>query len=72
MVVFTFSVLDQKYPFWTKLFQKNKNCQFNLKFGTKTNSNMQNSMVVFILFVLGWKYQFWANLIQKIKIVTSN
>ena len=69
MVVFTFSVLDRKYPFWTKLFQKIKTVSLTWSLVTKTNSNMQNSTVVFILSVLGWKYQFWANLIQKIKIV---
>ena len=30
-----------------KFSPKSENCQFKLKFGTKTNSNMQNSIVVF-------------------------
>ena len=30
-----------------KLGPKNQNCQFKLKYGTETNSNMQNSMVIF-------------------------
>ena len=39
-----FSVFDQKFPFWANLIKKSQNCQFELKFGTKTNSNMQNSI----------------------------
>ena len=39
-MVFTFSVLDQKSPFWIyKSGQKNQNCQLKLKFATKTNLN---------------------------------
>ena len=49
---------------------KNQNYQFKLKFGTYTNSNMQNSMVMFILSVFDWKYPFWANLVQKVKIIS--
>ena len=66
-----FSVFDRKFPFWSYLVrfnQKNQNCQFKLKFGTWTNSNMQNSMVMFILFVLDWKCHFWTSLVQNIKI----
>ena len=59
-----------KIPFLGKFGPKNQNYQFKLKFGTYTNSNMQNSMVMFILSVFDWKYPFWANLVQKIKIVT--
>ena len=36
----------RKHPFWRSLAKK-KNCQFKLKFGKKTKSNMQNSMVMF-------------------------
>ena len=49
---FTFSVFNQKYFFWTNLVQKNQNCQFKLKFGTYTNSNMHNSMLVLTFSVL--------------------
>ena len=69
MVVFTFAVLHWKYPFWGKFGPKNQNCQFKLKFGTKTNLNMQNSMVVFTFAVLHQRYPFRANLFQIIKIV---
>ena len=34
MVVFTFSVLDEKQPFLGKFSPKSNNCQFMLKFGT--------------------------------------
>ena len=34
-------------PFLGKFGPKNQNCQFILKFGTWTNSNMQNSMAIF-------------------------
>ena len=50
MVLFTFSVLDQKHPFCANLVQKSK--LFKLTFNTKTNSNKQNSMVVFTFSVL--------------------
>ena len=53
-----------------KLGQKNQSCQFKLKFGTYTNSNMQNSMVVFTFSVLDRKHPFWENMVQKIKIVS--
>ena len=42
-------------PFLDKFGRKNQNCQFKLKFGASTDSNMHNSMAVFILFVLDWK-----------------
>ena len=38
--------------------KKNQNCQFKLKFGTFTNSNMQNSMVLLILSILDRKHPF--------------
>ena len=57
-------------PFLRKLGPKNQNRQFKMKFGTLTNSNMQNSMVVFTFSVLDQKHTFWVNLFQKIKIVS--
>ena len=41
------SVFGWKYHFWVNLVQKIKNCLFKLKFGTWTNSNMQNYLVMF-------------------------
>ena len=56
-------------PFLGKFGPKNQNCHFKLKFGSQTNSNMQDSVVLFTFSVLDWKHPFWANLVQKIKIV---
>ena len=53
-------------PFLGKFGPKKSKLKFKLKFGTQTNSNMQNSMVVFTFFILDWKHTFWANLVQKI------
>ena len=65
-----FSVCHRKFPFLGKFCQKNQNWQFKLKFGTQTNSNMQNSMALFIFSVLDRKHPFWANLAQKIEVVS--
>ena len=52
-VVHFFCFRSEK-PFLGKSSQKNRNCQFKLTFGTKTNSNMQNSIVIFtFLFQIG-------------------
>ena len=64
------------FCFWVEILflgkfgPKNQNCHFKLKFGTYTNSNMQNSMVMFSFSVFDRKYPFWANLVQKVKIVS--
>ena len=53
------------FRFWLRLLllgksgPKDQNCQFKLKYGTHTNSNMQNSMVVFTFSFLYWKHPFW-------------
>ena len=44
----------RQIPFLSKFCPKNLNCQFNMKFGTKTNLNMQKSI---------WTYKsihFWC------------
>ena len=56
--------------FLGKLGPKNQNYEFKLKFGTETDSNMQNSMELFTFSVIHRKHSFWANLVQKIKIVS--
>ena len=43
-------------PFLGKSGQKNQNCQFKLKFVTKTNLNKQNSMMMFTLSGFDHKY----------------
>ena len=60
VVVLTFSA----FPFLGRFGPKSQNNQFKLKFGTKTNLNMQ--ILTFV--VLEQKYPFWANLLQNIKI----
>ena len=56
----------------SKSGQQNQNCQFKLKFGTKTNLNMSNSMMMMLTFSLfDHKYPFWANTVQKFKIACS-
>ena len=53
-VLFFFSRPEK--PFLGKSGQKNQNCQFKLKFGTKTNLNTQNSMMMFTFSVSDHKY----------------
>ena len=57
MAIFSFSVRPEKH-FFGKFGPKNEICQFKLKFGTKTNLNMHNSMLVFTFAVLDRKYLF--------------
>ena len=57
---------------WENSIQKNKNYQFKLKFCTKFNTNIWNSMVILVGFVgccLRPEILFWGKLLQKIKIV---
>ena len=71
MMVSILSVLDWKQlPFLDKLGPKNQNCQFKLKIGTKTNSNMKKSMVIFTfsLFNRTCSFFFFWNLFQKLKL----
>ena len=68
MMVLTFSIFDRKYLFRGKFGPKNQNCQFELKFGSKANSNMRNSMAVLAFSGFNQKYLFWANLVQEIDI----
>ena len=69
-----FSVLDWKY---SSVLNKRggtlinfSNFFFFLKFGTKTNFNLNNSIAMLTFYVLDWKYLFWANLVQKINMVS--
>ena len=50
-------------PFLGKSGQKNQNCQFKLKFGTKTNLNLQNSMMMFTFSVFEDKHLSWVNFV---------
>ena len=49
-----------------KFTPKIQNCLFKVKFDTKTDSNMQNSIAVFLT---ENSYPLWANLVQKIATV---
>ena len=57
------------FMFWANLVKKKQNCEFKLKFGAKTNSNLQNSIAVFNFSVLDFEYPFGGTLFQKIKII---
>ena len=50
-----FSYFQPGAPFLGKFGPKIKNFNFKLKFGSKTNSNMQNSMMMFSFSVLEQK-----------------
>ena len=56
MVMFTFFNFRLVVPFLAILCPKNGNCLFRLKFGTYSNSNMQNLMTVIIFSGLDWKH----------------
>ena len=62
----TFLVFDWKYPFQDFA----PKLKIKVKFGTQSNSNMQDSMVMFNCSVFDKKYPFWVNLVQKLKIVS--
>ena len=49
-----------------EIWSENENCQFELKIGTQTTSNMKNSIVMFIFHVFDWKYHFFGNLFPNI------
>ena len=71
MVVSTFFCFKPEKLFLGKSDRKNQNCQFMLKFGTKNNLKMRNSMMMFTSSVFDHKYPPWTNLVQKFKIVQS-
>ena len=64
MMMFTFYVLDQKYPFWSK-----NDFFFKMEIGIHPNSNMLNLMVMFTFSISVRKCPFWANLVQNVKTV---
>ena len=69
MVVFIFCCfLPEINPSGQMWFKKIKIVSFKRKYGSKTNSNMQNSMGVFSFFIFDQKF-FLSNFAQKIKIV---
>ena len=58
-------------PFLGKYGQKNQNYQFKLKFGTKTNLNMRNSMMMFTFSFLGKFGPKIQNFLFKVKFDTK-
>ena len=68
--VFTFSVFAWEY-FLRKYGPKKLSCQFKLKSGTYTNSNIEieSSIMMFTFSFLDHKYLFKANLVKKIEII---
>ena len=47
-----------RFTFFGKSGPKTKNCQFELKLGTYTNSNMHNSMVLFTFSISDQNFHF--------------
>ena len=66
---YVFCVFDWKYiPFLGKFGPKNQKCQFKLKFGTRTNSDMQNLLVMFTFSVFDGKYFVGQVWLKKLKL----
>ena len=71
IMIFTFSVSDEKYPFLANLIKKKK-LKFHIyrtKVGTKINSNMLNTVVIFTCCGLYRKCSFSESFYQRIKII---
>ena len=62
MVVFHYILFRLEILFLEKFGPKNENCQFQLNFGTYSNSNIKKSKVVFLF--LNESILFMANLLQ--------
>ena len=59
--MFTFAILERKYPSLGKYGLKNQNCLFDLKLGAQNKSNNRNTMMMFTFPFVDQKYPFWAN-----------
>ena len=79
VVVFIFSIFDQKYLFFLgrgRISFKFVSLNWNLVprrwylLPIGTYSKMDNSLVVFTFSVQDWKSHFWAKLVQNLKIVS--
>ena len=57
-------------PFLGKFGSRSQNYQFKLKFGTYSNSNIQNSTLLITFSVFDRKYHLWANLVQEVQIIS--
>ena len=58
MAIFTFSVLDQKNPFWINLVKKSKLSVKVENWYHKNNLNMRNSMMMLTFLAFDRKYIF--------------
>ena len=67
--LFFFFFFRPEILFLGKFGAKIQDCLLKVIFGTKTNSNMHNSMVVFAIAVLHQKCLFWVYLVENTKIV---
>ena len=63
VLIFTFSVFDQKYSFWANLFQKVKNVSLNWNLVTRAIGICRTQWWCSRFFILDWKYPFRANLV---------
>ena len=63
---FDFFCFRSEITFLGKLIPKNQNYQFKLKFGTKSNSNMKNSLAMLTFSVFNRKY-YLCNFFLKFK-----
>ena len=60
-----FSCFQPEIPFLGKFGPKSQNCQFEWKFDTYANVNMQDSMMVFIFSIFDQKFLFWGKFAPK-------
>ena len=67
--MFTFSVLDRKYPFWANLVQKFKNVSLSWNLAPKLIPICRIQWW-WLFFCFKPENPFWSNLVQKIKIVS--
>ena len=59
-------------PFLGKSGQKYQNCQLKLKFGTKSNLKMRNSMMMFVFSAFEHKYLSWEILSKYSKLFVQS
>ena len=69
MAMFTFSVLDQKNPFWTNLVKKKSKLSVKAEIWyQETNLNMLNSVMMLTFSVFDGKYLFVKIGLKKLKL----
>ena len=68
MVMFTFSVLDWKYPFWANLVENTKTVCLRWNLNARLIPVWWIRKWCSLFFVSDWNYPFWSNLVQKLKL----